>query len=152
MIINIGSLKLSKFGLWKDMSDFGHCIWILILNYHTKNKFDNILPPKFFFRQKIPPIKTGRMLRCIGTISLFTFLLCTYMPNYRTQPKTNSVEITEIYSRILLIKATFFTKEVTKELVSRNILSLRVNFMFFHTVTHPPKDILIPTLVGNAYA
>ena len=32
-------------------------------------------------------------------------------------------------------ESTVFTKEVTKELISRNIFSAGENFAFFHTVT-----------------
>ena len=48
------------------------------------------------------------------------------------------VEITEILSHTFWQKfreINGFTKEVTKELISRNILLVRENFAFFHTVT-----------------
>ena len=57
----------------------------------------------------------------------------------------HSVEITEISAHTFLTKlreSTVHDEEVTKELISRNIFSVRENFSFFHTVFCNPIENL----------
>ena len=56
---------------------------------------------------------------------------------YIFSPQSNSVEIMEIPSQAFSQKfreSNIFTNQVTKELISQNIFSVRENFSFFHTV------------------
>ena len=75
-------------------------------------------------------------------ICLITDSLCMYFLQHLF---LHSVEITEISAHTFLTKlreSTVHDEEVTKELISRNIFSVRENFSFFHTVFCNPIENL----------
>ena len=68
--------------------------------------------------------------------------------------KTHSVEITLRFSLTHFWQksreSNGFTKEITKELIWRNIFFMRLNFQFFHTVRLPSHSVEITEIYSHS--